>query len=568
MKIDPAHAGGTVRRLAGALVLVLLLSGVFRETPASPPPSMEEARVGGAISGEVTLSGRVRVTEDLLVPAGSTLVLSPGTVLSFDKEESSKVDPEYFFGGTEIVVRGTLRASEAEFRFPGRTGGIVVDGGRAHLSNCRVSGGEAGISVLRGGRVEADGPLRITDCRVGVAFFPDQGPAWIGDAEVTLRKNAVAVVRFAGAPAVPKKRFRFAESEEADLLEWEEVGSDGLSGGGAAAPVPGPGAVRFGDTFLDRDRTVDGDAIVDGIVRIAPGATLTIRPGSRIFFTFRDTNGDGIGENGIFLQGSLNARGTREKPIGFYPVPPGGRGRWDSINFMASESGGNVLEHVEIAGAYRGLHAHFSTLKGREVRISDCFRGIQFQESEVDLANVAVSSSSSAIRCRDSNVRISGLRTSDTVGGANFLRSVVRLDGTVMERPGWYGIRFRECRVEASDGTFRRGFVAVSAQEGTVRAERFAAESAGLAGFAWQEGDVRMTECRSAGSLLDGMTAAGGTVEVLRGSITGFGRYAVKLGGPADVVLRGVGLGAGQMRGADPIYDGHVAKGLGIVRIE
>jgi hypothetical protein len=96
---------------------------------------------------------------------------------------------------------------------------------------------------------------------------------------------------------------------------------------------------------------------VDGVIRVAPGATLTVEPGSRVFFTYRDTDGDGIGENGIFLQGNLSARGTKEKPIGFYPFPPGGRGRWDAINFMVSETGENVLEHVEIVGGYRSRTA-------------------------------------------------------------------------------------------------------------------------------------------------------------------------------------------------------------------
>ena len=75
-----------------------------------------------------------------------------------------------------------------------------------------------------------------------------------------------------------------------------------------------------------------------------------------------------------------------------------------------------------------------------------------------------------------------------------------------------------------------------------------------------------MSQCRSSGSLLDGVSATGGKVVLLGGSITGFARYAVKLGGPADVVLRGVDLGAGKKQ--DPIYDGRVAPGLGIVRVE
>jgi hypothetical protein len=519
------------------------------------------------ITGEVRLSGRIRVTGDILIPAGSTLVLAPGAVLTFDRSESSKVDPEYFFGGPEIVVRGKLRAAGTQFRFPERTGGIVVDGGDARLTDCEVSGAEAGISVLHNGRVAAEGSLGVADCRVGVAFFPGHLPAWEGDGKVTLRKNTVGIVRFPGAPLVPAS-FRPAESEEAEIIEWGGSIRAMRPEDGIASPEPSPGAKRLGDTFVAADHTLSGDVILSGVVRVAPGATLTIVPGSRLFFTYRDTNGDGIGENGIFLQGNLAARGTEAKPIGFYPFPSGGRGRWDSINFMVSETGENILEHVVIVGAYRGLHAHFSVLKGKKIRIANCFRGIQFQESEVELSSVEIVSATSAFRCRDSNVRLSGFRTINTVSGSNFLRSVVRLDGADIVRPGWYGIRFREAWVEATKGEVREGLVGLSAQEGTVRADRFTAESAGLAGFAWQEGDVTMLHCGALGSLLDGISATGGKVAMTGGALSGFGRYAVKLGGPADVVLRGVSLDRGKEGGVDPIFDGRVAPGLGIVKVE
>ena len=51
------------------------------------------------------------------------------------RSESSRVEPEFLYGGTELVVRGTLRASGAEFRFPDRSGGVVVAGGRAELAD-------------------------------------------------------------------------------------------------------------------------------------------------------------------------------------------------------------------------------------------------------------------------------------------------------------------------------------------------------------------------------------------------------------------------------------------------
>ena len=507
------------------------------------------------------------MTGDLIVLPGATLELAPGSELLFDKSESTKVDPEFFFGGPELVVRGTLRADGAKLLFPDRTGGVVVDGGSASLTDTAISGAEAGLTLVHAGRADVEGKVTVRDCRTGVALFPGTGSAWTGDGTLTATGNAVGAVRFPGAADLPAG-FRAQGSEEADAIAW------GPTTATAAvvppdSPVPSAGARRIGDTFLDADRTIDGDVVVDGIVRVAPGVTLTILPGARLFFTFRDTDGDGIGENGLFLQGNLRAKGTVSLPIGFYPAEGAGPGRWDSISFMASDRGENVLEHVEIAGAYRGLHAHFSRLKGVDVRISRCCRGVQFQESEVTLAGLSVSASSSALRCRDSDVRIDGFRVEDTISGGNFFRSRVALRDVSTGRTGWYGFRFRESRVTWVGGEVARTLVGISVQEGTVRVDAVRVSGAGLAGAAVLDGDVIMSECRFDGSFLDGLAATRGSVAVSGGEIRGFVRHAVKLSGPAEVTLRGVSLptmGAGA--GSSLFLDGKTSPGLGIVRVE
>lgn len=560
-------AVGAALLLVCAIVPAFLVPAGLRAATADMPPAAA-TEVGGRVSGEVRLSGEVRVTEDLFVPAGATLVIAPGTVLSFEKSESSKVDPEFLFGGTEVVVRGTLRASGAQFRFPDRSGGIVVAGGDAVLAEVAVTGAEVGISVLDGGRVTAGGSVRVSDCRVGVALFPAPLPPWTGDGEVALAKNGIGAVRFAGAAALPAS-FRPSGSEEADVLSWgdgneEPTAEESLSSGVS----PAPGALRLGDTFIDRDRALGGDVIVDGVIRVAPGATLAISPGARIFFTFRDTDGDGIGENGMFLQGNLSARGTREEPIVFRPLDGSGRGLWDSINFMASDSGENVLEHVAIEGAYRGLHAHFSRLGGADVRISRCVRGVQFQESEVRLARLSVEESQSALRCRDSDVVLERFRTRGTASGANFLRSRVELVSPEIAGPGLYGLRFRESRADVGGGAVRGALVGASVQEGTVRLSRFRAVSAGLAGFSALDGDVTMVGFESDGGILDALSATAGTVVLEGGSLSGFGRHAVKLAGPAKVTLRGTAVKGGARARRDPFHDGRVSPGLGIVKVE
>ena len=548
--------------LALSAALVLARGAAAAGAPAA---AASEAVVGGRVSGEVRLSGRVRVTEDLLVLPGATLVLSPGTELAFDASDSTKVDPEFFFGGTELVVRGTLRADGAKLAFPERTGGLVVDGGKASLKDTAVSGAEAGIAVLGGGALAVEGSVAVSDCRTGIALFPGSAVARTGEGVLSASGNGVGIVRFPGAPP-PPPGFQARGSEEADAIAWD--GSP-VPGAVPPPPLPSPSARRVGDSFLDADRTLEGDVIVDGIVRVAPGATLTLLPGTRLFFTFRDTDGDGIGENGIFLQGNLRAKGTEDRPVGFFPAGGGGRpGLWDSINFMASDRGENLLEHVEISGAYRGLHAHFSRLAGKGIRISRCFRGVQFQESEVALAGLSVSSSSSALRGRDSDIRVEGLSVADTVSGTNFFRSRVSLRGVSADRAGWYGFRFRESRVEWTGGAVSRSLVGLSVQEGDVRADALRVSETGLAGASVQDGDVTMTGCDFSGSAVDGIAAVRGSLLLSGGAVRGFGRHAVKLSGPAAVTLRGVSVPPKGRDGNGAFLDGRNAPGLGVVRVE
>jgi hypothetical protein len=523
--------------------------------------------LSGKLSGDVRVSGEVRVTDDLTVLPGATLAAAPGTVFVFEKNDSTKVDPEQFHGGVELVVRGTLSADNAAFRFPGRAGGIVVDGGRARLSGAEIVGAEAGLTVLRSGEATGGKGFRVRDCRVGIAMFPGGRLATVDGSAVRLSGNGAGLVLFPGADPVPPG-VEFERNEEADAIAWPGVVPAAEPPDSSLLPVPASGAARMPDTFIDRDRTLSGDIVVDGTIRVSPGTTLTLAPGCRLFFTFRDTDGDGIGENGLFLQGNLHARGTRKQPIGFFPAAGNDRGLWDSINFLASDQGENVLEHIEVAGAYRGLHAHFSRVAASDVRIFKCYRGLQFQESEVALRDVSVADSLSVLRGRDATVRIDGLSVRGVVSGVNLFRSSVTLSRVDMAYAGFYAARLRDSRVTLDGGRFSMALVPVSVQEGDARLTDVWATDPGLSGFSLLEGDVTMKDYRTTGSRVDGISAANGRLTMTGGEIAGYGRDAVHLSGPAEIVLRGTKLGSPRGAKNIPVHDGKVVPGLGIVRVE
>ncbi len=560
------------RSIAAALLLAGALAASQPLSAFGPPsvPAGEGNSLSGKLSGVVRVSGEVRVVDDVTVLPGATLAAAPGTVFVFAKSDSTKVDPENFYGGVELVVRGTLEADGALFRFPGRTGGIVVDGGRARFSGGTISGAEAGLTVLRGGEATVEKTLSAADCRTGVALFPGGRIRVAPGAGIRASGNGVGLVRFPGAGLLPAGIVS-AGNEEADGIGWDAA--DGTGGSGIVSspfvvPEPPASAARMGDTFVDADRTLSGDIVVDGVIRVAPGSTLSLSPGTRLFFTFRDTDGDGIGENGLFLQGNLKARGTKEKRIGFFPAGASGRGAWDAINFMASDQGENILGYVDIAGGYRGLHAHFSKVTAADIRIARCFRGMQFQESEVALSRVSVEDVNSVLRGRDATVRIDGLIVRGAVSGVNLFRSAATLSGIDIDGGGWYGVRFRDSRATLAESRLARMFVPLSVQEGTVRVSGVSSTDSGLAAFSLLEGDVTMDGYRAIGAGVDGISAARGRARLSGGEISGYGRDAVHLSGPAEISLENVKIVPPPGAKNIPVHDGKVVPGLGIVLFE
>src|SRR5512145_1212423 len=88
-----------------------------------------------------------------------------------------------------------------------------------------------------------------------------------------------------------------------------------------------------GEQTLWQDTVWDGEVLVDGILTVAPGVTLEIRPGTTVRLTPFDSNGDGIGEHELFIQGRLLALGSIERPVLFTSAAQQPRpGDWGALN--------------------------------------------------------------------------------------------------------------------------------------------------------------------------------------------------------------------------------------------
>jgi len=195
------------------------------------------------------------------------------------------------------------------------------------------------------------------------------------------------------------------------------------------------------------DTTWEGRLLVDDMVTVKSGVTLTIRPGTEIGFT---------PPAGLTVQGVLRAEGTTEKPIAFVSATAGSE-RWSGITLgnaavpsvlrscrisgaKTIEIGGEVehrVETCEISGGVVGVSVSGPNsrpvLKGN--RLADMSEaGIQcllkavpvVADNVLERCRVGISAQSGAAP------EIRGNRISDCEGGIEVVQAPLRISGNTV----------------------------------------------------------------------------------------------------------------------------------------
>ncbi len=93
--------------------LLLLLTGCAVSTHTQTPivqigTSEQPLEISGVLPHNLQIGGYIRITGDLIIPAGLVLQVEPGSRLLIVGTDSTKIDPEFLDKGTEILVRGKL----------------------------------------------------------------------------------------------------------------------------------------------------------------------------------------------------------------------------------------------------------------------------------------------------------------------------------------------------------------------------------------------------------------------------------------------------------------------------
>jgi hypothetical protein len=191
-----------------------------------------------------------------------------------------------------------------------------------------------------------------------------------------------------------------------------------------------PSLKVISQTVLSEDTLWSGAIRVDGIVTVAPQATLTIMSGTVIRF--------GV-NSGIFVLGRIVARGSTALPITFTSqYPDSAVSDWYGI-VLTGTAKKNIFEHLKIQGAEAAIHARHSSIELKQLQIENsafaikladsiasikestvtaCSNGISSLKSEVDLDSVVIEKGRTAISAISSSLTAVGLKISSSAESA------------------------------------------------------------------------------------------------------------------------------------------------------
>lgn len=407
-------------------------------------PSLAAARV---MTSDTMWSGEVLISEDILVPEGVTLTIKPGTIIKVKPTESTRTDPEYMSPLTEITIRGALNAEatrEAPIMFILNKGdestgwaGLIIDGGTAHLRSCIVQHAETGISVING-LLSLEASV-ISENRYGIVAHGEETKVNIRSSKVI--KNDHGIFSFRGAK-VENKNSIVQDNVKKDLYSYK--GRDYPVEKHYESEIKYTSRV-YGNEVLLGDTVWQGRVEIDGMIRVPEKGRLIVLPGTVVEVRRHDTNGDGIGENGLLIQGIFIAKGTTEKPIIFRSAEKNKKmADWDAINIMNSDGAQNLIEYCQVEDAYRGIHFHFSNVAVRECVLKNNYRGMQFQESEAEIKGNYLYGNKSGLQARDSKVVFMNNYVYNNTYGANFFRVNLLAQGNIMLNNLGEGLKIRE----------------------------------------------------------------------------------------------------------------------------
>ncbi|MFA7536943.1 MAG: PQQ-binding-like beta-propeller repeat protein [Desulfuromonadales bacterium] len=155
---------------------------------------------------------------------------------------------------------------------------------------------------------------------------------------------------------------------------------------GRAPRIP---ELHLRDAQLDADASWRGRVFIDGTIRVDKGITLTILPGTEIFFLRQDRDGDALGDGGLVIEGALHAEGTQLQPIRFRSAAAAPQaGDWRGIRLDASPEA--RLRWCHIADAASAVDARFAQGTMEDCTLRGNLDGGRFAQATFAIRNCLI----------------------------------------------------------------------------------------------------------------------------------------------------------------------------------
>lgn len=322
--------------------------------------------------------------------------------------------------------------------------------------------------------------------------------------------------------------------------------------------------VYKGEQTLYQHTVWHGDVLIDGILTIAPEASLEIRPGTRVRLARIDTNGDGFGESELFIQGEFLALGTASRPILFTSAEAEPReSDWGAINMMGEEKL-NRMEHCIVEYGYRGFHAHFARAEVKNCLFRHNTRGMQFQESEVRIEGCEVSQNLNGMQFRNSKVQFENSRVSGNYWGLRCVYSELVMKGSLVENNFINGVSLRDSTIEARGNLIRGNRRGLYLQSSTGEIIGNALLENSEHGIFFEASDFSVEANLIRGNGRGGIRALDSRGQARGNDLSGNGEYALIVDGVSDFQAPENWWGTldtGAL--GDQVRDGLTRKGMG-----
>lgn len=417
------------------------------------------------LSADAVWEGEVSLTDDVVIPAGRSLVLRPGATVRVARRSGTA--PGTTSPLVEVLVRGRLVAEGrvgAPVRLlavepgPAAWAGIVVEGGEVELAGTEVRDAEAAVTVMAG-------HLTTRDCEVHHGVYgvvADEG------ATVLLAGGSIHHLVH-GVAAAPGATVTVAGVTLAD-----NTGRNRLKLAAAPQPLGPPAPLPAVASPGAASRTLTGGALrgetvlagrvtLAGTVEVPSGSSLVLRPGTLV---------EARRGAGLRVAGALVAKGTLAAPIVLRSALADPRpGDWSGIAVTGAQATAD-LEHVVVRDAGAALEVVGGELRAARSTLAGNLRGVELRGARATLRDLHLDDNGDGLQAQGGSTSIEGGTASRN--GRGLLASGGRLEarGLTVAYNRREGARARGARLSLAQCTLhgnRAGLVAEAQSEGELR---------------------------------------------------------------------------------------------------